>query len=380
MIFTNKLSSGAVATSVLAMICVMGQSGCRSAVTEAHTLTSVRTAEVQTISTETPMRYSATILPDAQVDLAFKSGGYVQSIRQVRGADGRMRALDQGDWIGRGTVLAVVRQKDFDDQRTQAKAQLDKAQADFEQASLNFERTSNLYSAQSATRPEFDAAKAQQKSSLAALNNAKAIVSEAQTALDDTSLRAPFDGWVVKRNVDAGALVGPTVAGFTLADMRTVRVIFGVPENMLTRIKVGERESITSDSIPAPFEGYITGISPEADPKSRVYSVEVRVPNTGNRLKAGMIASLALGADSLPANTLAVPLSAVIRDPQRPEGFAVLIANDNGEEAAVEARAVELGNEYGNMIQVTGGLKAGDRVVTAGATLVKNGERVRIVR
>jgi RND family efflux transporter MFP subunit len=380
MIFTNKLSSGAVATSVLAMICVMGQSGCRSAVTEAHTLTSVRTAEVQTISTETPMRYSATILPDAQVDLAFKSGGYVQSIRQVRGADGRMRALDQGDWIGRGTVLAVVRQKDFDDQRTQAKAQLDKAQADFEQASLNFERTSNLYSAQSATRPEFDAAKAQQKSSLAALNNAKAIVSEAQTALDDTSLRAPFDGWVVKRNVDAGALVGPTVAGFTLADMRTVRVIFGVPENMLTRIKVGERESITSDSIPAPFEGYITGISPEADPKSRVYSVEVRVPNTGNRLKAGMIASLALGADSLPANTLAVPLSAVIRDPQRPEGFAVLVANDNGEEAAVEARAVELGNEYGNMIQVTGGLKAGDRVVTAGATLVKNGERVRIVR
>jgi RND family efflux transporter MFP subunit len=380
MIFTNKLSSGAVATSVLAMICVIGQSGCRSAVTEAHTLTSVRTAEVQTISTETPMRYSATILPDAQVDLAFKSGGYVQSIRQVRGADGRMRALDQGDWIGRGTVLAVVRQKDFDDQRTQAKAQLDKAQADFEQASLNFERTSNLYSAQSATRPEFDAAKAQQKSSLAALSNAKAIVSEAQTALDDASLRAPFDGWVVKRNVDAGALVGPTVAGFTLADMRTVRVIFGVPENMLTRIKVGERESITSDSIPAPFEGYITGISPEADPKSRVYSVEVRVPNTGNRLKAGMIASLALGADSLPANTLAVPLSAVIRDPQRPEGFAVLVANDNGEEAAVEARAVELGNEYGNMIQVTGGLKAGDRVVTAGATLVKNGERVRIVR
>ena len=380
MIFTNKLNLAAVATSAIALICLMGQSGCRSAVTEAHTLTPVRTAEVQTISTETPIRYSATILPDAQVDLAFKSGGYVQSIRQVRGADGRMRALDQGDWISRGTVLAVVRQKDFDDQRTQAKAQLDKAQADYEQASLNFERTSNLYSAQSATRPEFDAAKAQQQSSQAALNNAKAIVSEAQTALDDASLRAPFDGWVVKRNVDLGALVGPTVAGFTLADMRTVRVIFGVPESMLPRIKVGERESITSDSIPAPFEGYITGISPEADPKSRVYSVEVRVPNPGNRLKAGMIASLALGAQSLPASILAVPLSAVIRDPQRPEGFAVLLANANGEEATLEARAVELGNEYGNMIQVSGGLKAGDRVVTAGATLVKNAERVRILR
>jgi multidrug efflux system membrane fusion protein len=291
-----------------------------------------------------------------------------------------MRALDQGDWVSRGTILAVVRQKDFDDQRAQAKAQVDKAQADYEQASLDFNRTSNLYSTESATKPEFDAAKAQQQSSLAALTNAKAILSQAQTALDDTSLRAPFDGWVVKRNVDLGALVGPSVAGFTLADTRTVRVIFGVPEKMLERIKPGQHESITTDAIQAQFEGYVTGISPEADPKSRVYSVEVRVSNPANRLKAGMIASLALGAEALPANVLAVPLSAVIRDPQRPEGFAVLLANGNGEEATIEAHTVELGSEYANMIQVLGGLKAGDSVVTTGATLVKNGDRVRIAR
>jgi RND family efflux transporter MFP subunit len=376
----NKLKTGVGLAPAFAFIFTIGQSGCRSTTTEAHTLTSVRTSEVQTITAQAPVRYSATILPDAQVDLAFKSGGYVQSIRQVRGADGRLRAVDLGDWVSRGTILAVVRQKDFDDQRAQSKAQVDKAQADYEQASLHFNRTSNLYSTQSATRPEFDAAKAQQQSALAALTNAKAILSQAQTALEDTSLRAPFDGWVVKRNVDLGALVGPSVAGFTLADTRTVRVIFGVPEKTLGRIKLGQRESITTDAIAEQFEGYVTGISPEADPKSRLYSVEVRVANPANRLKVGMIASLALSAEPLPAGVLAVPLSAVIRDPQRPEGFAVLLANANGEEAMVEARAVELGNEYGNMIQVLGGLKAGDRVVTTGATLVKNGDRVRIAR
>jgi len=215
---------------------------------------------------------------------------------------------------------------------------------------------------------------------IAALNSVKAVLSQAQTALDDASLRAPFDGWVVKRSVDLGALVGPSVAGFTIADTRTVRVMFGVPENMLGRVKLGQRELIATDSIATGFAGTVTGISPEADPKSRVYSVEVRVPNQKNQLKAGMIASLEIEDEALPAKVLAVPLSAVIRDPLRPEGFNVLTVETNGDDATVMARSVDPGGEYGNMIQVLNGLKPGERVVTAGATLVKNGERVRVIQ
>jgi multidrug efflux system membrane fusion protein len=374
------MNAAGIGAMIIALVTAIGLSGCRTIVTEARPLTSVRIAAVQTISTNSGVRYSATVLPNAQVDLAFKSGGYVESIRQVRGADGRMRALGEGDWITRGTVLAVVRKKDYDDQHAQARAQLDKAQAEYEQASLNFERTSRLYSSQSATKPEYDAAKAQQQSSLAGLNNTKAILSQAQTALDDASLRAPFDGWVVKRNVDVGALVGPSVPVFTIADTRTVRVIFGVPENMLGRIRLGDRQSITTDSVANTFAGTVTAISPEADPKSRVYSVEVRVPNPNNQFKAGMIASLELGGASPSSTAYAVPLSAVIRDPMRPEGFAVLTATTNGDEATVTARGVELGSEYGNMIHVLSGLTAGEHVVTTGATMVKNGDHVSVIQ
>src|SRR5262245_10053860 len=132
------------------------QVGCSHAASEEHVLTPVRTAQVQNISTGSETRYSANIVPNAQVDLAFKSGGYVESIRQVRGADGRLRNVDTGDWVTRGTVLAVVRQKDYADQREQARAQLDRAEADYDHAKLNFDRTSNLYSNQAATKPEFD--------------------------------------------------------------------------------------------------------------------------------------------------------------------------------------------------------------------------------
>src|SRR5882672_5609278 len=106
----------------LAGFCAIAQTGCGHAASEQRTLTPVRVAEVQTISTGGETRYSANITPNAQVDLAFKSGGYVESIRQVRGADGHMRNLDTGDWVTRGAVLAVVRQKDYSDQREQAKA------------------------------------------------------------------------------------------------------------------------------------------------------------------------------------------------------------------------------------------------------------------
>ena len=380
MIRVKRIRRAEIQGLALAGLYAISQFGCGRASSAPRPLTPVRISQVQTISTGSETRYSANIVPNAQVDLAFKSGGYVDSIRQVRGADGCMRNLDIGDRVTRGTVLAIVRQKDYSDQREQAKAQLARAQSDYEHARLSFDRTSNLYSTQSATKPEYDSAKAQHESAVAALNNAKAVLAEAQTALDDTSLRAPFDGWIIKRSVDIGALVGPSVVGFTIADTHSVRAVFGVPDTAMGRVKLGQRQAVTTDAFPDAFAGRVTAISPAADPKSRVYSVEVTLPNPRNQLKSGMIASLAFGGEILPSAVLAVPLSAVIRDPQNPEQFAVLLAEGTGDPATVRARTVELGDAYGNMIQVLGGVKAGERVVTTGATLIKNGEQVRVIQ
>jgi RND family efflux transporter MFP subunit len=365
---------------IVAVPAAIAMSACSRAESEPRPLTPVRIAQVQNISTGSETRYSANIVPNAQVDLAFKSGGYVVSIRQVKGNDGRSRSIDTGDWVSRGTVLAVVRQQDYTDRREQAQAQLARAQADFDHAKLSFDRTSNLYSTQSATKPDFDQAKAQYDSSIASLNNAKAALAETQTALDDSSLRAPFDGWIINRSVDIGALVGPTGPAFTIADTRSVRAVFGVPDNAMGRIKLGQRQAITTDSFPDEFSGRVSAISPAADPKSRVYSVEVTIPNPRNQLKSGMIASLSLGGEILPTSVLAVPLSAVIRDPQNAEGFAVLIAEGAGDPITVRSHHVELGDAYGNMIQVLSGLKTEERVVTAGSTLVRSGDKVRIMQ
>jgi multidrug efflux pump subunit AcrA (membrane-fusion protein) len=92
-----------------------------------------------------------------------------------------------------------------------------------------------------------------------------------------------------------------------------------------------------------------------------------------------MIASLALEGSQLPQSVLAIPLSAVVRNPGSANGFAVLIAEGGGETETARLRAIELGEIYGNMIAAKSGLNPGESVITTGAGIVKNGDRVRII-
>jgi RND family efflux transporter MFP subunit len=339
----------------------------------------VHTALVQAVAVGNGAKYSASIVPYAQVTLSFQSGGYVDSIRQVKSPSGGMRNIDQGDWVQKGTVLAVVRQQDYLDKVQQAKAQLSRAQAENEKAKLSFDRVSALYGSQSATKPDYDSAQAQLASTTASVSGAQAELSQANVALAYCSLQAPFNGWIVSRNVDLGTLVGPATNGFTLADTQSVKAVFGVPDISISRVRLGQHLAVTTDAFPTPFAGRVSAISPAADPKSRVFSVEVTIPNPRDRLKSGMIASLALDGSQLPQSVLAVPLSAVIRDPDRGNNFAVMIAEGGGDTQTARLRAVELGDIYGNMIAAKGGLNPGESVITSGVGLIKNGDKVRII-
>jgi RND family efflux transporter MFP subunit len=339
----------------------------------------VHTALVQPVAMGNGAKYSASIVPYAQVTLAFQSSGYVDSIRQVISPSGGMRNIDQGDWVQKGTVLAVVRQQDYLDRVQQAKAQLARAQADNDKAKLTWDRVSALYASQSATKPDYDSAQTQLASTTASVSGAQAQLSEANVALAYCSLRAPFNGWIVSRNVDLGTLVGPATNGFTLADTQSVKAVFGVPDVSMNRVKLGQHLSIVTDAFPQAFAGRVSAISPAADPKSRVFSVEVTIPNPHDRLKSGMIASLALEGSQLPQSVLAIPLSAVIRNPGVASGFAVMMAEGGGDTETARLRAIELGDIYGNMIAAKSGLNPGESVITTGAAIVKNGDKVRII-
>jgi RND family efflux transporter MFP subunit len=372
----NRWAASLLAVS-LASVTI--NTACRSNATAAQPLTPVRITEVQSIDAGTSNTYSANIQPYQQVDLAFKSNGYLASIRQVKDANGRMRNIDQGDWVAKGTVLATVDEADYKEKLQQANAQLARAQANYDRAKLSFDRMSVLYQNGAATKPDYDNANAQMLDGLASIQSAKASIAEAQIALGYCELRAPFDGWLVKRNVDVGQLVGPATNGFTISDVRSVKAVFGVPDTSMEHIRLGSPETITTDAVPGNFNGHVTSISPSADPKSRVYSVEVTVPNGDNRLKAGMIASISIGGGKANTRVDVVPLTAVVRSPGNPNGFAVFVADGTGDTVRVRTQDVTLGDTYGNNISVLSGLNVKDRVVTSGTNMIKAGDQVKVI-
>ncbi len=354
------------------------ETGCAKAASDTP-IVPVRSAEVTKIDTGSTNIYSANIQPYQQVDLAFQSSGYIVSIKQVRDANGHVRNIDQGDAVTQGAVLAVVQKDQYQQKLDQANASLAKAQAEHERAKLSLDRMTVLYKAGAATQPDFDDTRAQEQSTQAAVDNANAQIAEAKLGLSYCDLRAPFDSWILKRNVDLGTLVGPATNGFSLGDTRTVKAVFGVPDTAIGRIKLGSPQTVTTEALPNPFSGHVTAISAAADPKSRVYSVEVRIDNPKNLLKSGMIASIKIGTPSPAGGVMVVPISAVVRSPANLNGFAVFVTEGTGDMVKVQTRDITLGNTYGNMIAVESGLQLGERVITSGTNMIKNGDQVRII-
>ena len=205
--------------------------------------------------------------------------------------------------------------------------------------------------------------------------SAKASIAEAQIALAYCELRAPFDGWIVKRNVDDGQLVGPATNGFTISDVRSVKAVFGVPDTAMEHIRLGSPETITTDAVAGNFNGHVTSISPSADPKSRVYSVEVTVPNGDNRLKAGMIASITIRSRAAERQRVdVVSLTAVVRSSEQSRMASPCLCPTDWRHGAGAHAGGELGATYGNNIAVERA-EPQDRVVTSGTTMIRNGDQ-----
>lgn len=353
--------------------------GCDSSSPPANPPTPVRVAPVGTYEESIGLKYSANIEALTQVNLAFKSGGYIDRILERKGADGRIRILQVGDRVTEGEVLAHVREAEYLDKVNSGKAQLQQAQANYDKAKLDFERAANLFKSDSVTKAQYDAAKAAFESGTAAVDNAQANLQQASTALNDCSLKSPLTGWVLERNVEVGALAGTGTQAFVLADTHLVKAVFGVPDTSVDYAKLGAPQTITTSSLPEEFHGRITSVSPSADPKSRVFSVEVTIPNSDDRLKPGMIATLTLPAARSEQAPTVVPLSAVVRGSQRADGFSVFVVNEQGGKNVARERAVEVGDALGNMITVTKGLRAGESIVITGGTLIKDGDEVKVV-
>ncbi|MET0385000.1 MAG: efflux RND transporter periplasmic adaptor subunit [Polyangiales bacterium] len=343
-------------------------------------LTAVKVRSVVSESTAAGARYAGDIAPASRVELAFKVSGYVDAVARAKGVDGKPRLLQEGDRVVRGMELARVRAQDYAHKLNEAQAALAESVAAREQAEIDFARATKLLAGNSISAAELDTARVRLHAATARSDGARVRVEEARSLLEDTSIRSPMEGVVLRRSVEIGTLATPGAVAFSIADTSRMKVVFGVPDTVRGALELGGTQIVTTEAFAdVVWEGRVTRVASIADPRTRVFEVEVTIDNTAGRLKPGMVAAMQLSAAKSTGPMAVLPLSAVVRAREAKEGFAVFALDDTRDPPIVRLRAVELGQFLGNVIPIQHGLAAGEKVVVQGASLLSDQEPVRVI-
>ena len=236
----------------------------------------------------------------------------------------------------------VVSQSEYDQRRTQAEA----------------------------ARQQYEAAKNGAAQQYQALQGSRARVALARKALADTTVRAPFTGAVAERLVSVGDYVTRGMKVAVVVRTNPLRVKLTVPEQFISAVSVGQPVNFEVDAYPGrAFQGIVKFVSPALQADQRALTVEAVVPNPKGELKPGLFATARIEEQARTPGVL-VPVAAV----QTVAGTSRVFVINGGK---AEERIVTVGQTVGDEIEVTKGLKGGERVATKNVAQLADGLTVK---
>jgi membrane fusion protein (multidrug efflux system) len=279
---------------------------------------------------------------------------------------------DPGAVVAAGTSLAKIDDRAIADQFLSARSGVAASEAAADLAARELVRAEKLGAAGAIAERDLENARRADLVAKTTLLDARARLSQAQKAVDATNVLTPYAGIVSERFVNPGDVVAPGAPLFVVIDPATMKLEAAVPAAQLALVRVGAPVRFTVTGYPGQtFTGQIASINPAADPQTRQVRLTVRIPNTGNRLVAGLFAEGRVASDAREA--LTVPEAAVDR-----RGLAPAVVRlRNGVTEKVE---VTLGarDEVAGRVEITQGLAAGDTVLVGAALGISAGTPLRV--
>lgn len=337
------------------------------------------------------------------------ASGYVMAQRQASVASkgtGRLKSLQVqvGDQVTKGQIIAQLEQADVQARLRQVQARLEVAQAtlananpELSEATLRYQRVKALWDKAFVTREEFEAtearlrrAKASVRSSRSAIKLAHAEIQASQVDIENTIIRSPFDGIVIKKFAEVGEIVAPMAGAsnsrgsvLAIADFQTLQVETEVSESLLNRVQINQPVKIVLDAVPGhAYEGTVVQIVPTADRTKAVIPVKIAFQETDERILPEMSATVTffphtphVEPATLPQKApfpYTVPLQSIVH---RKTGPAILAVYDE----MISEIPVELGESLDDRIQIRGNVTRGDSVVMNPVDQLRTGTRIGLV-
>ena len=268
-------------------------------------------------------------------------------------AGGRLKQLlvKVGDRVGAGQAVARM-------EATQAA----QAQIQLADAKTNFARMDELYKVGGVSKAQWEQAKS-------AVDQAKLAYGN---GAENTVLRSPISGFVTAKNYDNGDMTSPQLPVVVIQQIAPVKAVIGVSEQYYSYLKKGAAATLSVDALgEETFSGIVTNIFPTLDPVTHTVSTEIEVANKDLKLRPGMYARVHLDFGTKEA--LTVPDKAIVR--QAGSGARYVYVFSGGKAVY---RAVELGQQQGDLYEVVSGLNAGDQVIISAPSNLKNGLSVKL--
>ena len=305
-------------------------------------------------------RFAGTVQAKVQAALGSRVAGRLVSL-----------TVHVGDLVKKGDVLALLDATAYELAVRSARAELSSAEATLSSAVATEERQNTLLQSNAAAQAAVESAEQSREAADAGLVRARTALVKAEEQLSYTRIEAEFDGVVVATGAEVGQTLSPGEAIVTIARPDERDAVVDIPETAET-IVIGSRFTVSLQINPAvTVMGTVREVAPSADAATRTRRVKIALENPPDTVRLGTTITAELEGPNLTA--IMVPETSVLR--KNGKAYVWLVDAEKGE---VRLVAIEAGRVAGRYLQVTGGLKEGDRVVTAGVNSLEEGQKVRI--
>lgn len=286
--------------------------------------------------------------------------------------------VDIGDVVKAGNLLAEIDTPETDEELARAKADLVNSQAERDIAKITAERWQKLWdkNREAVSKQEVDQYSANLKSTEAMVVANEKNVSRLTYEQQFKNIYAPFDGIIIQRNTDIGALIYGNLNAmpqelFRIAQAETIRFFVQVPQTYYRQIKVGLKAEVTIDQWPEQvFKGSVTRFAKALDPVARTLLTEVDVENKEGLLYPGLFSKVKFYMHPETVNFIIPTTALIIR-----RGLPHVAVVD--QEEIVHFKQVTIGLDYGKQIEITQGLKEDEKIIVLPSDAIKEGVKVK---
>lgn len=293
------------------------------------------------------LHYSGSIEAENSVQIGFSVPGTVSAVH-----------VNEGQRVSAGQLLASIDPTEYDNALLIANAGL-------EQAQDMYNRLEGLYKKGSLPAKDYIDIKSK-------LAQAQANKNMAAKRVKDSKLYAPMSGIVITKMIEKGATAAPGAPAFAIINTSKVYAHVTVPESEIGKLVKGQQAEVAVATIGSQFHGKIAIINPMADPVTKSFNVKIQLENANGKLMPGMIAETSI-ATGQQVGTITIPAQAVIRDAD--DVTYVFVAT---KENKVTRKRITPGGFSGSDIIIKEGIAAGEQVVTAGQTKLKDGSSITL--